>query len=103
LAPQFYCSCRIRHFVRIDANIHHRTRTCEHHQYYLYPQNVSNYTSGQKFVGGGGIGFFAKETTETKKLNAELKTRKIQKAEDERQEKIRAMEGIKTERDPYVC
>jgi ATP-binding cassette, subfamily G (WHITE), member 2, SNQ2 len=58
--------------------------------------------SGQQFVGGGGIGFFAKDTPETKKLNAELKTRKIQKAEDEKQEKIRAMEGIKTKRNSYV-
>jgi len=55
-----------------------------------------------KFVGGGGVGFFAKDTTETKKLNAELKTRKVRKAEDERQEKIRAMEGIKIKRDLYV-
>ena len=62
----------------------------------------SHYLCEQKFVGGGGIGFFAKETTETKKLNAELKTRKIRKAEDERQEKIRAMEGIKKKRDLYV-
>jgi len=62
----------------------------------------SYYLCEQKFVGGGGVGFFAKETTETKKLNAELKTRKVRKAEDERQEKIRAMDGIKTKRDLYV-
>ena len=65
----------------------------ECHSYYLYEQ---------KFGRGGGVGFFAKDTTETKKLNAELKTRKVRKAEDERQEKIRAMEGIKTKRDLYV-
>ncbi len=56
----------------------------------------------QKYVGGGGVGFFAKDTTETKKLNAELKARKIRKAEDEKQEKIRAMEGIKRKRNLYV-
>jgi len=32
----------------------------------------------------------------------ELKIRKVRKAEDERQEKIRAMEGIKIKRDLYV-
>lgn len=58
--------------------------------------------SGQKFVGGNGNGVFAKDTPETKKLNAELKARKIQKAEDEKREKIRAMEGIKRKRDSYV-
>jgi hypothetical protein len=57
---------------------------------------------GQKYVGGSGNGVFAKDTPETKKLNAELKTRKIQKAEDEKREKIRAMEGIKGKRDSYV-
>jgi hypothetical protein len=64
--------------------------------------NVANGILGQKYVGGGGVGFFAKNTPETKKLNEVLKTRKIQKAEDEKQEKIRAMEGIKTKRNSYV-
>ena len=59
--------------------------------------------SGQQLVGGGGIGFFAKDTPETKKLNEKLKAHKLQKAEDEKQEKIRAMEGIKRKRDSYVC
>jgi hypothetical protein len=58
--------------------------------------------SGQQFVGGGGFGFFAKDTPETKELNTELKARKVRKAEEEKLEKIRAMEGIKTKRDPYV-
>jgi hypothetical protein len=31
-----------------------------------------------------------------------MKVRKAEKAEEERQEKIRAMEGIKRKRDPYV-
>jgi ATP-binding cassette, subfamily G (WHITE), member 2, SNQ2 len=63
--------------------------------YYHYPRE-------QKYIGGGGVSFFAKDTTETKKLNVELKTRKTRKAEDEKQEKIRAMEGIKKKRDLYV-
>jgi len=37
-----------------------------------------------------------------KKLNADLKARKAQKAEEERQEKIRAMDGVKTKREAYV-
>lgn len=61
-----------------------------------------DYLCEQKYIGGGGVDFFAKDTTETKKLNAELKTRKIRKAEGEKQEKIRAMEGIKKKRDLYV-
>jgi ATP-binding cassette, subfamily G (WHITE), member 2, SNQ2 len=68
----------------------------------LLSEGCLYYLCEQKFFGGGGVGFFAKDTTETKKLNAELKTRKIQKAEDERQEKNRAMEGIKIKRDLYV-
>jgi hypothetical protein len=68
----------------------------------LFSECRSYYVCEQKFVGGGGVGFFAKDTTETKKLNAELKTRKIRKAEDERQEKLRAMEGMKRKRDLYV-
>jgi ATP-binding cassette subfamily G (WHITE) protein 2 (SNQ2) len=68
----------------------------------LFSECRSYYLYEQKFVGGGGINFFAKESAETKKLNAELKTRKIRKAEDERQEKLRAMEGIKRKRDLYV-
>ena len=56
----------------------------------------------QQFVGGGGVSFFAKDTPETKKLNTDLKARKAQKAEEERQEKIRAMEGVKKKREPYV-
>lgn len=55
----------------------------------LYPQ----------FVGVGGFSFFAKDTAETKKLNSELKERKATKAEEQRREKIQAMEGIKTKRD----
>jgi hypothetical protein len=61
-----------------------------------------HYVCEQKYIGGGGVSFFAKDTTETKKLNTELKTRKIRKAEGERQEKFRAMEGIKKKRDLYV-
>ena len=55
--------------------------------------------SVQQVVGGGGIGFFARDTPETKKLNEKLKAHKLQKAEDEKQEKIRAMEGIKRKKD----
>jgi ATP-binding cassette subfamily G (WHITE) protein 2 (SNQ2) len=65
-------------------------------------RSYDHYLCEQKYIGGGGVGFFAKDTTETKKLNAELKTRKIRKAEDERQEKIRAMDGIKKKRNLYV-
>jgi len=43
-----------------------------------------------------------KDTPETKRLNEELKARKAQKAEEERQEKIRAMEGMRVKREPYV-
>ena len=68
----------------------------------LFSECRSYYLCEQKYAGGGGVGFFAKDTTETKKLNAELKTRKIQKAGAEKQEKIRAMEGIKKKRDLYV-
>jgi ATP-binding cassette subfamily G (WHITE) protein 2 (SNQ2) len=68
----------------------------------LFSECHSYYLCEQKVVSGAGVGFFAKETTETKKLNTELKTRKIRKSEDERQEKIRAMEGIKKRRDLYV-
>jgi len=68
----------------------------------LFSECHSYYLCEQKFVGGGGAGIFAKNTAETKKLNAELKSRKIRKAEDERQEKIRAMEGMKKKRDLYV-
>ncbi|KAI0273384.1 pleiotropic drug resistance ABC transporter [Gloeopeniophorella convolvens] len=56
----------------------------------LYPQ----------FIGGGGVSLFAKNSSETKRLNEELKERKIQKAEEEKAEKIRAMDGIKSKRDP---
>ncbi|KAH9981076.1 ABC-2 type transporter-domain-containing protein [Lactifluus volemus] len=52
-----------------------------------------------QLVWSGGISFFAKETSETKKLNEELKARKEQKAEEERLEKIRAMDGIKRKKD----
>ncbi|KAI9458491.1 ABC-2 type transporter-domain-containing protein [Russula earlei] len=52
-----------------------------------------------QFVGGGGVVFFTKDTSETKRLNAELKESKARKAEEERQEKIRAMDGIKIKRD----
>jgi ATP-binding cassette subfamily G (WHITE) protein 2 (SNQ2) len=69
----------------------------------LFSECRSYYLCEQKFVGGGGVGFFAKDTTETKKLNVELKTRKVRKAEDERREKLRAMEGMKIKRDRYVC
>jgi len=69
----------------------------------LFSKCRSYHLCEQKLVGGGGVGFFAKDSTETKKLNAELKTRKIRKAEDERQEKLRAMEGMKRKRDLYVC
>jgi ABC-type multidrug transport system ATPase subunit len=55
----------------------------------LYPQ----------FVGAGGVSFFAKDTAETKKLNSELEERKAAKAEEQRREKIQAMEGIKAKRD----
>jgi hypothetical protein len=100
LAPQLHCSCRIPYFVRINANLYHRTRPCEFIN--IISECRSYCLCEQKYVGGGGVGFFAKDTTETKKLNAELKTRRIRKAEDEKQEKIRAMEGIKRKRDLYV-
>jgi ATP-binding cassette subfamily G (WHITE) protein 2 (SNQ2) len=57
---------------------------------------------GKQFVGAGGVSFFAKDTAETKKLNSELEERKVAKAEEQRREKIQAMEGIKTKRDQYV-
>ncbi|KAI0006223.1 ABC-2 type transporter-domain-containing protein [Russula compacta] len=53
-----------------------------------------------QFVDGGGVSFFAKDTPETRKLNEELRARKDENAEEERREKIRAMEGIKKKRDP---
>ena len=53
----------------------------------------------KQFVGGGGIGFFARDTAETEKLNSELKGRRATKAEEQRREKIQAMEGIKMKRD----
>ena len=56
----------------------------------------------KQLVGGGGISFFAKDTAETKKLNSELKERRVTKAEEQRREKIQAMEGIKTKRDQWV-
>ncbi|THH06687.1 hypothetical protein EW146_g9533 [Bondarzewia mesenterica] len=56
----------------------------------IYPQ----------FAGGGAVNFFAKETAETKQLNAELKERRIKKAALERAEKAQAMEDTKAVRDP---
>jgi ATP-binding cassette subfamily G (WHITE) protein 2 (SNQ2) len=53
-------------------------------------------------VGAGGVSFFAKDTAETKKLNSELEERKAAKAEEQRREKIQAMEGIKAKRDQCV-
>jgi ATP-binding cassette subfamily G (WHITE) protein 2 (SNQ2) len=55
-----------------------------------------------QLVGGGGAIFYTKDTPETKKLNADLKVRKVQKAEEERQEKIRVLDGVKTKRESYV-
>jgi len=57
---------------------------------------------GKQFVGGGGVSFFARDTAETKKLNSELEERKAANAEEQRREKIQAMEGIKTKRDQCV-
>ncbi|KAI0321644.1 ABC-2 type transporter-domain-containing protein [Amylostereum chailletii] len=54
----------------------------------------------QQFIGGGGFSVFAKENAETKKLNQILRDRKRLKAESEKLEKARAMEGGKTKRDP---
>jgi len=56
----------------------------------IYPQ----------YAGGAAVNFFARENTERKKLNAALRERKIQKAENEKVEKARAMEGAKAKRDP---
>ena len=56
----------------------------------------------KQFVGGGGVSFFARDTAETKKLNSELKERRATKAEEQRREKIQAMEGIKMKRDQCV-
>jgi len=57
---------------------------------------------GKQFAGGGGVSFFAKDTAETKKLNLELSERKANNAEEQRREKIQAMEGIKMKRDRCV-
>ena len=57
---------------------------------------------GQQTILSGGITFFAKDTSTTKKLNEELKARKAQKAEEDRAEKIRAMDGMKRKTDSYV-
>ncbi|TFY82670.1 hypothetical protein EWM64_g1346 [Hericium alpestre] len=53
-----------------------------------------------KYAGGMAISFFAKESAETKKLNAELNERRIKKSERERIEKAQAMEGTRSKRDP---
>jgi ATP-binding cassette, subfamily G (WHITE), member 2, SNQ2 len=77
----------------------------------IFPVSIVNVTielllimslPGQQLVWSGGVSFFVKDTSTTKKLNEELKTRKAQKAEEERLEKIRAMDGIKKKREPYV-
>jgi len=54
---------------------------------------------GKQFVEGDGVGFFARDTAETKKLNSELKERKAKKVEEQCREKIQAMEGIKMKTD----
>ncbi|TFY58327.1 hypothetical protein EVG20_g8195 [Dentipellis fragilis] len=53
-----------------------------------------------QFAGGMSVSFFARENAERKKLNEALRERKIKKAESERLEKARAMEGTKTKKDP---
>ncbi|KAH9031530.1 ABC-2 type transporter-domain-containing protein [Lactarius pseudohatsudake] len=52
-----------------------------------------------QLVEGGGVSFFARDTAETKKLNSELEERKVANAEEQRREKIQAMDGIKNKRD----
>ncbi|ETW86786.1 ABC transporter [Heterobasidion irregulare TC 32-1] len=50
-------------------------------------------------IGGGGVAYFARESSERKKLNDALRARKAEKAAREREEKARAIEGTKETRD----
>ncbi|KAH9027669.1 ABC-2 type transporter-domain-containing protein [Lactarius hengduanensis] len=52
-----------------------------------------------QLVEGGGVSFFARDTAETKKLNSQLEERKVANAEEQRREKIQAMDGIKNKGD----
>jgi hypothetical protein len=100
LASQRACPFCVPSLLLVHANGCYRGLPSKLRQFSV--RNIVQLIRTQKFDGGGGVSFFAKDTPETKRLNTQLKAHKAQKAEEERMEKIRAMEGVKKKRDPYV-